>query len=236
MKILLKQPTAKVSEVFLSVQGEGVYAGEPQIFLRFHGCNMRCAFCDTPQAVAPEDVSLRSVIDKILDLNRENKTATISVTGGEPLLHSAFLKILLSHFRDHGYKVHLDTNGTLPDKLKEIIDLVDVVAMDIKLPSSTRDKEFWNEHREFLETARPKRAFVKMVITGETIEADINKAVDLIEDIDKSIPLILQPVSKVGDFDKIPDNTVLIKWQETALKKLKDVRIIPQLHKIQGLR
>lgn len=236
MKILSKQPTAKVSEVFLSVQGEGVYAGEPQIFVRFHGCNMRCAFCDTSQDNPPEDASLRSVIDKILDLNKDKKVETISVTGGEPLLHSSFLSILLSHLRDHGYKVHLDTNGTLPDKLKEIIDLVDVVAMDIKLPSSTRDKEFWKEHREFLETARPKRAFVKMVITAETTEADINKAVDLIESIDENIPLILQPVTKAGDFDKITENANLIKWQKSALGKLKDVRIIPQLHKIQGIR
>jgi 7-carboxy-7-deazaguanine synthase len=236
MKILSKQPTAKVSEVFLSVQGEGVYAGEPQIFVRFHGCNMRCAFCDTSQDNPPEDASLRSVIDKILDLNKEKKTETVSVTGGEPLLHPGFLNGLLSHLRDHGYKVHLDTNGTLPDKLKEIIDLVDVVAMDIKLPSSTRDKEFWKEHREFLETARPKRAFVKMVITGETTEADIDKAVDLIESVDENIPLILQPVTKAGDFDKITENANLIKWQKSALEKLKDVRIIPQLHKIRGIR
>ncbi len=152
------------------------------------------------------------------------------------MLHSAFLKMLLPYFRGYGYKVHLDTNGTLPDKLKEIIDFVDVVAMDIKLPSSTRDKEFWEEHREFLMTAKTKNAFVKMVITGETTEADLNKAVDLIESIDKTIPLILQPVSKVRDFDKVPDNAVLIKWQKAALRKLKDVRIIPQLHKIRGLR
>jgi organic radical activating enzyme len=236
MRVLMKQPTAKVSEIFLSLQGEGVYAGEPHIFVRFHGCNMRCVFCDTPQENVPEEASLRSIIDKILDLNKDKKIRVISVTGGEPLLHSSFLQILLSHLKEHGYKVHLDTNGTLPDKLKEIIDFVDVVAMDIKLPSSTRNKEFWEAHREFLVTAKPKKAFVKMVITGETTEADLNKAVDLIESIDRNIPLILQPVSKVKDFDKVPENAVLIKWQKIALRKLKDVRIIPQLHKIQGLK
>lgn len=236
MKILSKQPTAKVSEVFFSLQGEGVYAGEPQIFVRFHGCNMRCAFCDTPHDTPQEETSLKSVIDKIIALNKDKKAGTVCVTGGEPLLHSSFLKILLSRLSGYGCKVHLDTNGTLPDKLKEIIDLVDVVAMDIKLPSSTRDKEFWKEHREFLETAKPKMAFVKMVITGETTEADIAKAVDLIESIDKNMPLILQPVSKVRDFDKTTENAFLLKWQKAALMKLKDVRIIPQLHKIQGIR
>jgi len=236
MKISLKQPTAKVTEVFLSLQGEGVYAGEPQIFVRFHGCNMRCAFCDTFADNSPEDVSPGSVMDKVLNLNKDKKVGTVSITGGEPLLHSSFLNILLSRLKGRGYKVHLDTNGTLPDKLKEVIDLVDVVAMDIKLPSSTRDKGFWEEHREFLETAKPKRAFVKIVITAETTGDDINKAVDLIESIDKHIPLILQPVSKDGDFDKIAENANLIGWQKGALKKLKDVRIIPQLHKIRGIR
>lgn len=236
MKALLKQPTTKVSEVFLSLQGEGVYAGEPQIFVRFHGCNMHCAFCDTPQSDNAEEVSLRAVVNKILDLNKGKKSGTVSVTGGEPLLHSSFLKALLPYLRDNGYKVHLDTNGTLPGKLREIIDFVDVVAMDIKLPSSTGDRGFWEEHREFLETAKRKGVFVKMVITGETTEGDLKKAVDLVEKADKGIPLILQPVSKIRDLDKIPENAVLIKWQKSALRKLKDVRIIPQLHKIGGLR
>ena len=236
MKIIFKQPTAKVTEVFLSIQGEGVYAGEDHVFVRFHGCNLRCAFCDTPQPEAPEESSIRAVVDKIFDADKNKKAKAVTITGGEPLLHTQFLKILLPALRERGYKIHLDTNGTLPDKAKEIVDLVDVIAMDIKLPSSTRNRHFWEEHLEFLRAAREKEVFIKMVITDETHDADIEKAIAIIETVDRSIPLILQPASAFGDFKGVPENAKLIDWQKRALAKLKDVRIIPQLHKIKGIK
>lgn len=236
MKIVFKQPTAKVTEVFLSIQGEGVYAGEEHIFIRFHGCNMKCAFCDTPQPEAPEESSIRAVVDKIFDANKNKKAKDITITGGEPLLHSRFLRVLLPLLRERGYKIHLDTNGTLPDKLKDVIDLVDIIAMDIKLPSSTKNKHFWDEHLEFLKAAKTKEVFIKMVITDETHDPDIEKAVELIESVDKSIPLILQPASAFGEFKGIPENAKLLVWQKKAQSRLKDVRIMPQLHKIRGIK
>jgi organic radical activating enzyme len=225
-----------VSEVFLSIQGEGVYAGEDHVFVRFHGCNLRCAFCDTPQPEAPEDSSIRAVVDKIFDANKGKKAKAVTITGGEPLLHTQFLKVLLPVLREKGYKIHLDTNGTLPDKAKEIIGLVDIIAMDIKLPSSTKNRHFWEEHLEFLKAARAKEVFVKIVITDETHDADIEKAIELIETVDKNIPLILQPASAFGDFKGVPENAKLIAWQKKSLERLKDVRIMPQLHKIKGIK
>ncbi len=236
MKIIFKQPSAKVTEVFLSIQGEGVYAGEDHVFVRFHGCNLRCAFCDTPQPEAPEESSIRAVVDKIFDADKGKKAKSVTITGGEPLLHTQFLKVLLPALRERGYKIHLDTNGTLPDKAKEVIGLVDIIAMDIKLPSSTRNRHFWEEHLEFLRAVRAKEVFIKMVITDETHDADIEKAIELIESVDKNIPLILQPASAFGDFKGVPDNAKLLDWQKRAREKLKDVRIIPQLHKIKGIR
>ena len=152
------------------------------------------------------------------------------------MLHTQFLKVLLPALRERGYKIHLDTNGTLPDKAKEVIGLVDIIAMDIKLPSSTRNRHFWEEHLEFLRAVRAKEVFIKMVITDETHDADIEKAIELIESVDKNIPLILQPASAFGDFKGVPDNAKLLDWQKRAREKLKDVRIIPQLHKIKGIR
>lgn len=236
MKIIFKQPAAKITEVFLSIQGEGVYAGEPHIFVRFHGCNMRCVFCDTPQAGVPGESSAREVLDKISDLDRDRRAKAVTVTGGEPLLHTQFLKILLPALREKGYKIHLDTNGTLPDRLKDVIGLIDIVAMDIKLPSSTKDKLFWEEHLEFLKVAKTKEVFIKTVVTDETREADIEKAVRLVESLDVNIPFILQPASGSGEFKGVPDNARLLDWQAKAQPRLRDIRVIPQLHKIRGIR
>lgn len=236
MKVVFKQPTAKVTEIFLSIQGEGVYAGEPHIFVRFHGCNMRCVFCDTPQGEPPGESSLRSVVDRIGDADKDRTARSVTITGGEPLLHSHFLKVLLPPLKERGYKIHLDTNGTLPDKLRDIIDLVDIIAMDIKLPSSTKDKGFWDEHLEFLRTAKAKEVFIKMIITSETYEVDIDRAVGLIESVDRKIALILQPASESGEFRGVPQASKLMEWQKRAQARLKDVRVIPQLHKIEGIK
>ncbi len=236
MKIITKPPSARISEIFSSVQGEGIYAGEPHIFVRFHGCNMSCIYCDTPSDGAPEEMTLRAAIDKVLDLNMDNFVRAVSLTGGEPLLYSGFIKFLIPNLREKGYVFHLDTNGALPDKLKEVIDFVDVVAMDIKPPSATRHTPLWNEHREFLIIAKPKNVFIKIVVTGETDEGDFNRAVELVASVDKNIPFILQPASPFGDFNSAPENKILLKWQKAANSKLKDVRIIPQLHKKWGVK
>jgi organic radical activating enzyme len=236
MRVIKKHPTARISEIFSSIQGEGIYAGEPHIFVRFHGCNMNCVYCDTPSDGTPEETTLRSVIDKVLDLNKNNSIRAISLTGGEPLLYSNFIKILIPNLREKGYVFHLDTNGALPDRLKEVIDFVDVVAMDIKPPSATRDRPLWDEHREFLIIANSKDVFIKVVITGKTHWDDFNKAVELVASVDKNIPFILQPASPFKDFNPVPENKILLKWQKAANSKLKDVRIIPQLHKTWGVK
>lgn len=236
MRIFSKRPRAEITEIFRSFQGEGLYAGEEQIFARFQGCNMRCAFCDTPPRGLAEKTLVVSMMKRISRLNRDGKVKSVSITGGEPLLQADFLEVFLSRVKRCGYAIHLDTNGTLPDKLSRVLGIIDVIAMDIKLPSSTSDREFWDEHRRFLLIARTKNVFVKIVITKQTDEDELNRAVELIGKIDRMIPLVLQPVFVSESFDNAPDNAVLIRWQRQALKNLPDVRVIPQLHKIWGLR
>ncbi len=134
-------------------------------------------------------------------------------------------------------KSYLETNGTLPERLKYVIGLVDIIAMDFKLPSSTGEKEYWNEHREFLKIASSKNVFVKAVVTSNTVREDIEKAVSLIKDVDKEIPLVLQPVTPTGTFkDRIGMDT-LSGFLGTCLKGgLRDARVIPQIHKMLGIK
>ena len=105
--------------------------------------------------------------------------------------------------------------------------------MDFKLPSSTKCGSFWEEHRRFLEIALRKEVFVKAIITKDTVCEDIEKAVGLISDFGSKILLVLQP-----DFRQM-DEGVISRCQEYrnyCLKYLSDVRVIPQLHKMAGLR
>lgn len=236
---------ANVIEVFSSIQGEGKYVGYRQIFVRFSGCNLRCKYCDTLVAHAPykhctveKDSGSRNFmqIDNPIGMNvlveRINHLLcmphhSVSFTGGEPLYRAAFIRALASKIN---CKLYLETNGTLYQELEKVINDLDFISMDIKLPSIA-GKELWQEHHKFLKIAVNKKVFVKLVISGETTKKEFDQAIALIKDIDQNIPFIIQPVTPINGCQSAAPGDILM-YQERALKSLSDVRVIPQTHKI----
>ncbi len=228
---------AKILEIFRSIQGEGKYAGVPQVFVRFFECNMHCVWCDTPASIGDgkreyKELGLEEVLAQVNALY--DNAHSVSITGGEPLLQKDFLKSFCHALRREGKKIYLDTNGTLPEALAEMIKDIDIIAMDIKLPSSTKQKAFWSEHKEFLKIASRQRSFCK---SGHFLEYPglkmILKAAKLVAAIDPEILFILQPNyldMKKGIIEEC------VGYQKSCAKILKDVRILPQVHKFMKLR
>ena len=135
---------ARIVEVFDSIQGEGLYLGEKQIFVRFFGCNLSCSFCDTK----PDRFMEYEPHELIKELKLyKSKYHSISFTGGEPLLAKDFLKEVFKATAKDGHRHYLETNGTLHFELEELIDYIDIVAMDVKLPSSSGMGNLWHQHR-----------------------------------------------------------------------------------------
>lgn len=228
---------AKISDIFSSLQGEGPYLGLRQIFIRFAGCNLSCIFCDVLKArySQAQIFDTQGLIEKVESLREKfGPYHSLSLTGGEPLLQVEFLKEFLSQFKK--IKIYLETNGILYKEFKEIYSWVDFISLDFKLPSSTGLKGFWLEHYHFLKLGRNKNPFVKVVITAKTTQKDLKKAIEIIARVNRNIPLILQPVTATSNFCAVPSNEKLLDFQRQALKVLKEVRIIPQLHKIMGLK
>ena len=100
------------------------------------GCNFRCPFCHNASLVLPDRLQGDpNGVDTVLDFlrKRQGLLEGVAVTGGEPLLH-ADMADFLRKIRELGYRIKLDTNGSFPDRLRELIEegLVDRVAMDIK--------------------------------------------------------------------------------------------------------
>ncbi|MBI5574399.1 MAG: 7-carboxy-7-deazaguanine synthase QueE [Elusimicrobia bacterium] len=227
----------RISEIFTSVQGEGIYAGIPMVFVRFSGCNLQCDYCDTPlsrPAVAGKIKTVTEIIENIeKELESAKNVSIISFTGGEPLLHTEIISEIIPHFKKRGIKTYLDTNGTLYEKFSKIADDIDYVAMDIKLPSAC-SQDYWLEHLEFLKIAK-KNIFVKIVVTSKSTDNEFKKAVETIAAVDVSIPLVIQPVTPVKNVDTMPFERIrtLKKFAET---KLENVSIIPQLHKKLGIK
>ncbi len=223
---------AKVSEVFLSIQGEGPYVGIPMIFVRFYGCNLSCSYCDTRLDYS-EDVEPLLLLEKIMDW--KNKSCFVSLTGGEPLLEKDFLREFLPLLKNEEFKVYLETNATLPSHLQEVIDYIDIICADMKLPTSTNLEPFWKLHEQFLEVCFKckKELVLKAVITPFTQVQDIDFLCEFLKKFNRDFTLVLQP-----DSTRLDDNLIqkVRGFQERCLGYLRDVRFIPQVHKLLRLQ
>lgn len=239
----------EVLEIFSSVQGEGKYLGCRQIFVRSADCNLRCAYCDTNFArsrwcrvqraawstefdLEENPLSARRVTEVVKKLAEEVPTQAVSFTGGEPLMSWEFVGKVARAVKEFGLKIFLETNGTLAAEYERIAAVVDVVSMDIKLPSAGED--LFAEHEKFLRAARAKDLYVKIVVTGETRAEEFAAAVKLVASVDPNILLIVQPVTPQGKV-RAASAEQLLSLQALALRRLKDVRVIPQTHKVMNL-
>ena len=99
----------KINEIFYSLQGEGFHTGTPAVFVRFSGCNLRCAFCDT-QHQEGQRMSLQEIVDEV---NKYPVAPLVVLTGGEPSLFidEAFVAELKKKTKK---EIAIETNGTRP--------------------------------------------------------------------------------------------------------------------------
>jgi 7-carboxy-7-deazaguanine synthase len=125
----MKEDTLVVHEIYASIQGESTFAGLPCAFVRLTGCNLRCVWCDTPQAFyGGTRMNRKSVLERALALG----TPLVELTGGEPLLQPGAIP-LLRELCDAGKEVLLETSG------EAAVDAVDPRVhkiMDLKAPGS----------------------------------------------------------------------------------------------------
>lgn len=115
------------------------YPGVPSAILFTQGCNLACKYCHNKQLIPIQEANKQHVITlgKVLAglEERKGKLEGVVITGGEPLVHNDLL-CLLTEIKQIGFKVKLDTNGTFPGVLIDIIEqnIIDYVALDIKAP------------------------------------------------------------------------------------------------------
>lgn len=244
-------PKANLLEIFSSIQGEGVLVGCRQIFLRFPDCNLNCRYCDTDflqsKTCQIENSPGTGNLDKVsnpLDFgtverlisawNSELPSAhhSISITGGEPLVHQQLLSSWLPELRKI-LPIYLETNGTLPDQLVTLIHHLDWVSMDIKLHSLTGERTEWDIHRRFLEIANLTNCYVKLVVGEETPDLELQLAADLVSTVSKQIPIVLQPVTIGGQITIATKR--LLQMQSLISEINSNVRVIPQTHRFMGV-
>lgn len=145
MRSDLPMKSLEICEIFYSLQGESSYAGMPCTFIRLSGCNLRCSYCDT--AYSHEAGETRA-ISQILAEVAEYPGNLVELTGGEPLAQGNSI-MLLSELLAMGYKVLLETNGSL--SLRNVPAEV-VKIVDVKCPASGVGNSFLHDNLGYLAT------------------------------------------------------------------------------------
>lgn len=209
---MLPRPTLKIVEIFSSVQGEGLRQGEPTIFVRLSGCNLRCAFCDTKYAwTGGKERTREEVLAEVLRLRLDFPAPWACLTGGEPLLQD--ISGLVRDLKKEGIKVQAETNGTV-DRLLA----VDWYTVSPKPP------EYICQPR-FLKTAKE----VKLVVSWE-LNLDIVRRVR--KKFPPGTPIFLQPES-----NRRRSAAKAMGILTAGLKEgLENLRVSVQLHKVLGIK
>lgn len=250
--------TARLIEIFSAIQGEGLNVGSRQLFIRFALCDLRCNFCDsahtwsTPKECRveqtpgyrdfetyPNPVPLPILLQWVGRQNQPGLHDSISLTGGEPLLHAPFLVEFLPQLRQSvELPIYLETGGHRPEQLAIVLPYLDSVGMDIKLPSVSGENR-WQAHAEFLQLCHQAsvEVFVKLVVDGNTDSAELQQAAQLVADISPTIPIFLQPATPFESSPlplSRPSPEQVLAWQTLMKQILKPVRVVPQTHKMIG--
>ena len=229
---------APIIEIFSSFQGEGVLIGQRQIFVRFAGCNLNCAYCDTKNSISKKEGTLMTpeeVVSKIESILTPD-CHTISFTGGEPSLYPEFINEV-SKLTD--LDIMLETNGTLPENIG-LIDNLDIVSLDIKLKEQFngdfKEDIFLNEIKSLnLLIEKSINVYCKVVILPCL---KIKSFEEVIKKIDKEIidnnnvQFIIQPSSPLNEWKNL--SNCLFEFSEVVGKYF-EVSTIPQIHKILNI-
>lgn len=203
----------RITETFVSLQGEGLRQGMPCMFVRFAGCNLHCAWCDTRYSLNNSQ-GIEMTPEEVMQAVIASGMRYVCITGGEPLLQKEELVPLIAAMHEAGVAVDIETNGTIPfDEVQEFAS----VCMDVKCPSSGEMSDL-----SLLDLLRAADS-AKFVIGDE---ADYLYMVEVLAAHPHlSAPVCITPVFGTD-----------VKWLvETIISEKLPVRFQLQLHKVVNI-
>lgn len=202
----------KITEIFPSIQGEGLRQGEATLFVRLSGCNFKCAFCDTKYAwEGGKDYTTEQVLEKIKKMKRRFPAEWVCLTGGEPLLQE--LGTLIRKLKREKFRIQVETNGTIYQPLP--VDWYTV---------SPKPEEY------FFKPEYKKRAKEVKIIVTKDLDFEVIRRLRM--EFPTETPIILQPQSNRKWSIK-----AAVKFLRQSLRSgLRNIRISIQLHKLYGLK
>lgn len=209
----------KVVEMFTSINGEGQKAGQLSVFIRFQGCNLACAYCDTSWANEENAGFTWMTAEEITDYIVKTKINNVTITGGEPLMVSGIKELLILLSQQEFIQVEIETNGSVALEEFLIEKNPPSFTMDYKLPGSGMEEQMNLSNFNNLK----KTDTVKFVVSGKE-DLLRSREVILQNQLNEKCRVYLSPV-----FGKIELEEMVAFLMEY---KMNDVTMQLQMHKI----
>lgn len=209
--------TFPVVELFASINGEGVLAGQLAVFVRFRGCNLNCSYCDTQWANQPDAPITPMTAEQIRDAILATGVSLVTLTGGEPLCQPQLRELLTLLAQEPTLHMEIETNGSRD--LTPLLDIPNVTfTMDYKLAGSDMEKHMRLANFPLL---RPQDT-VKFVVSSI---ADLDRAREVISQyqLTDRCYVYLSPV-----FGKIDPADIVTYMTDHTMNR---VRLQLQMHK-----
>jgi len=239
-KTQMEHPKARISEIFTSIEGEGILYGTKTLFVRLAGCPFTCFYCDTPESLPLDSGSEYSIQEACnqIDKNLMKKTFKVNFTGGEPLLQPEAVAELAKHVKSKNIPTYLESSCFNSIKFSKVLPFIDFVKIEFKTPDSQfvdqkHYSELLNNALNCLESSvkSKKVTYIKIVVSSKTQSKSIQDLVDKIfNQISKDdlAGFIIQPTFGVAE----PELKNLLKFYDLVYPYYNQVRVVPQLHKL----
>ena len=214
------EPKALVSELFNSIDGEGIRTGEIVTFVRLYGCPLRCKFCDSMYSVCDPEFAKRCKLMTVTELadltDKTSITPKITLTGGEPLMNKRFSLELVKEYEKRGYETNIETSGAIPidDYLLPHV----IITMDWKCNCSG-------------ETSKMVKSNLKLLREGDVLKFVVSNE----EDMDQMREIIVNEKPKCWlyaspCFGKIQPSRI-VDYVKNHASEIGRVRLQLQIHK-----
>jgi 7-carboxy-7-deazaguanine synthase len=235
----------QLSEIFTSIEGEGILFGTKTMFVRMAGCHLKCVWCDTAYALPMDSGNDYSVdyAKKLISKYLKPNTYKVNFTGGEPLLqYEAVIELAKFVKEEKGLRTYIESACFDSSRFEKILPYIDICKVELKMSDSKAvDPKYYHNllrnEIECLEIAirNHKITYIKVVITNSTNLKEFKHLMKNIFKVIKTADIagfIIQPCYGVDE----PTVERLFEFYDLVYPSYREVRIIPQLHKVIGAR
>ena len=232
----------RLSEIFTSIEGEGILYGTKTLFVRLAGCPFTCFYCDTPESLpldSGKEYAIQQACDMI-DSHLQDKTYKVNFTGGDPLIQHRATAKLAEHVQKKNILTYLESSCFDSERFHDVLPYIDIAKIEFKtvdsgfVDSGHYDTLIQNAIKCMeLSTASGKTTYIKIVVSSKTCPDDFSALVKQIFSSahrDEISGFIIQPTYGISE----PSLDLLLNLYDIVYPYYDAVKVVPQLHKLIG--